>query len=370
MERYEIIKNRDNFLNRLTELNNALNITKVKQELEANNLLMANPSFWNDPNNSSIVLKNVKKEKDIIDKSSDLQEKLDDLDLYISMYDEESDTVKENATKEIDKLIDAISTELSEFEISMLLNGEYDQNDAIMEMHPGAGGTESQDWCEMLYRMYTRYAENNGFQVEVLDYQAGDEAGIKSVTFMIKGENAYGYLQSEQGVHRLVRISPFDSNARRHTSFCGVTVIPSIDKNINIEINPGDIRVDTYRASGAGGQYINKTDSAIRITHLATNIVVTCQTQRSQFQNKDAAMNVLKAKLYQKELAEKNKKIKEISGDTELNGFGSQIRSYVFQPYTLIKDHRTNFEDGNITAVMDGRIDGFINAYLKYKYTK
>ena len=257
---------------------------------------------------------------------------------------------------------------LSDFEIKMLLSKEYDDSDAIIDMHPGAGGTESQDWCSMLYRMYQRYAEREGYSIDLIDYQDGEEAGIKSVSFIVRGDKAYGKLKCEKGVHRLVRISPFDSNARRHTSFCAVSVIPELNQDIDIEIKPEDIKVDTYRSSGAGGQYINKTESAIRITHIKTGIVVSCQTQRSQFQNREFAMRVLKAKLYQLEKQSQEKKIKEISGEASENSFGSQIRSYVFHPYSLVKDHRTGFENYNVNAVMDGDLEGFINAYLKSPY--
>ena len=252
--------------------------------------------------------------------------------------------------------------------LETLLSGEYDRNNAIVSIHPGAGGTEAQDWAEMLYRMYMRFSERRGFKFKVLDYLDGDEAGIKSVSFLVEGINAYGYLKSESGVHRLVRISPFDSNARRHTSFCAVTIVPQVENDINIEINPDDVRIDTYRASGAGGQHVNTTDSAIRLTHLKTGIVVTCQNERSQLQNKEKAFQVLKSKLYQLELEEQNKKIKDINGEVSNNGFGSQIRSYVFHPYSMIKDHRTNYEIFNVDSVMDGEIDEFINAYLKSEY--
>ena len=263
-----------------------------------------------------------------------------------------------------------LKEKMSAYELSLLLKGPYDKRNAIVELHPGAGGTESQDWGSMLLRMYTRWAEQHGFSVETLDYQAGDEAGIKSVTLLIKGYNAYGYLRSEKGVHRLVRISPFDSNARRHTSFCSVDVMPELDNTIDIEINPDDLKIDTYRASGAGGQHINKTSSAVRITHLPTGVVVASQAQRSQLKNREQAMGMLKAKLYQLEEDKKAQEAAAIKGEQLEIGWGSQIRSYVFHPYNMVKDHRTNYETGNVQAVMDGDLDNFIDAYLKWQLAK
>jgi peptide chain release factor 2 len=254
---------------------------------------------------------------------------------------------------------------MEDFELQQLLSEEYDKNNAILELHPGAGGTESQDWCSMLLRMYTRWAEKHGFKVETLDYLPGDEAGVKSVTLGIKGHNAYGYLKAEKGVHRLVRISPFDASGRRHTSFVSCEVMPEFNDEIEIEIRPEDLRVDTYRSSGAGGQHINKTESAVRITHIPTGIVAACQTERSQIQNREHAMNMLRSKLYQREVEEKEKQLLEIRGEQKEIGWGSQIRSYVFHPYSMVKDHRTNVESGNVQAVMDGELDPFIDAYLR-----
>ena len=365
MENYEIIKSIDDFKTRISELEIAVNIENVKSELAKNESLMTNPNFWNDPKSSAQVLKTIKVQKDKIETFASLNELLEELQLYFEMIDESEDILAE-----IEELIPRIENELSNFEIRMLLSQPYDDNDAIVEMHPGAGGTESQDWCEMLYRMYKYYCDSMGFTIEVLDYQDGEEAGIKSVSFIVHGEKAYGYLRSEQGVHRLVRISPFDSNKRRHTSFVGVTIYPSLDEDVNIEIKPEDIRIDTYRSSGAGGQHVNTTDSAIRITHLKTGLVVTCQNERSQIQNREKAMQILKAKLYQLELEEKEKKLKELNGESTLNSFGSQIRSYVFHPYSMVKDHRTNYEEFNTEAIMNGNIEGFINAYLKSEYNK
>ena len=364
MELYEINKSLQDFKKRLDELVKAINLPKLDEELLDYEKMMNEPWFWNNQEQSKSVLKKVKvlkNKKEIYKLNNDL---IDELELYYQMHKAK----EENLENEIIEVIGKIETNLSAFENEILLSKEYDDCDAIIDMHPGAGGTESQDWCEMLFRMYKRYCERNNFTYEVIDYQAGDEAGIKSVTFIVHGINAYGYLKSEQGVHRLVRISPFDSNARRHTSFCAVTIVPQVENDINIEINPDDVRIDTYRASGAGGQHVNTTDSAIRLTHLKTGIVVTCQNERSQLQNKEKAFQVLKSKLYQLELEEQNKKIKDINGEVSNNGFGSQIRSYVFHPYSMIKDHRTNYEIFNVDSVMDGEIDEFINAYLKSEY--
>ena len=273
----------------------------------------------------------------------------------------------ESLIPEIQELLDEFVSEFDNLRIKTLLSGEYDNNNAILTLHAGAGGTEACDWTSMLFRMYTRWADKKGFTTEVLDYLDGDEAGIKSVTVQINGENAYGYLKSEKGVHRLVRISPFNANGKRQTSFSSCEVMPDIEDDIDIEINEDDLRIDTYRSSGAGGQHINKTSSAVRITHIPTNIVVQCQNERSQFQNKDKAMQMLKAKLYLLKQQENMEKLSDIRGEVSENGFGSQIRSYVMQPYKLIKDHRTNMEIGNVESVMDGGIDPFINAYLKWQ---
>lgn len=268
--------------------------------------------------------------------------------------------------KEAEKISKILNGKLEKLEIETLLDGEYDSNNAIITIHPGAGGTESQDWAEMLYRMYLKWASRNEYEIEVLDFQSGDEAGIKSVSFLVKGDNAYGYLKSENGVHRLVRISPFDANSRRHTSFAAVEVIPEIDDSIKIDISPEEIEMDVFRASGAGGQHVNKTSSAVRLKHIPTGIVVSCQTERSQFQNRDYAMKMLKSKLYKLEQENNRKKLEGIKGKSSDNAFGSQIRSYVFCPYTLVKDHRTGYEIGNIEGVMDGKIDDFLYEYLKY----
>ena len=324
---------------------------------------MQAPDFWNDPEKSNQKMRESKGLKDIVDTMNSLSSQYDDILTLIEMGYEDNDPA----------IIPDIEAELKEFKetfenirISTLLSGEYDRNNAILKLNAGAGGTESCDWCSMLYRMYTRWAERKGFALEVLDYLDGDEAGIKSVTFQINGENAYGYLKSEKGVHRLVRISPFNAQGKRQTSFVSLDVMPDIDEDVDVEIKDEDIRIDTYRSSGAGGQHINKTSSAIRITHFPTGIVVTCQNERSQFQNKDKAMQMLKAKLYMLRQEENAEKLSDIRGDVKEIGWGNQIRSYVMQPYTMVKDHRTEEESGNVNAVMDGGIDPFINAYLRW----
>lgn len=333
------------------------------QSIVADEKKISEPSFYNDMNQAQIVLKRVKEAKDNLETYNRIKENIDELEFYFDFHKTE-----QNVIKEIIDLIEKIEKELDNFEIKILLSKEYDHCDAIVELRPGAGGTESQDWTEILFRMYSRYAERNSYQLDVTDYQDGEEAGIKSVTFTVSGDKAYGYLKGEHGVHRLVRISPFDSNARRHTSFCSCTVIPIIDKEVNIEIKPEDIRIDTFRASGHGGQGVNTTDSAVRITHLQTGMSVSCQNERSQIQNRETALKILKSKLYQLELDEHEKKLREISGEPLLNRFGGQIRSYVFHPYSLIKDLRTNYEVSNVGPVMDGEIEDFINAYLRSEY--
>ena len=324
---------------------------------------MEAPGFWDNPDYSNKKMKELKNLKDTVDQINGLETQYEDIETLIEMGNEEED---ESMVEEIRGELDSFAAELETLRIGTLLTGEYDKNDAILKLNAGAGGTESCDWCSMLYRMYTRWAEKKGFSVEVLDYLDGDEAGIKSVTIQISGENAYGYLRSEHGVHRLVRISPFNAAGKRQTSFVSCDVMPDIKEDIDIEINPDDIRVDTYRSSGAGGQHINKTSSAIRITHYPTGIVVTCQNERSQFQNKDKAMQMLKAKLYMLKQEENAQKLSGIRGEVKEIGWGNQIRSYVFQPYTMVKDHRTSHETGNVDAVMDGDLDPFINAYLKW----
>ena len=324
---------------------------------------MEAPGFWDNPDYSNKKMKELKNLKDTVDQINGLETQYEDIETLIEMGNEEED---ESMVEEIRGELDSFAAELETLRIGTLLTGEYDKNDAILKLNAGAGGTESCDWCSMLYRMYTRWAEKKGFSVEVLDYLDGDEAGIKSVTFQVNGENAYGYLKSEKGVHRLVRISPFNAQGKRQTSFVSLDVMPNIEEDLDVEINDEDLRIDTYRSSGAGGQHINKTSSAIRITHLPTGIVVQCQNERSQFQNKDKAMQMLKAKLYMLKQEENAQKLSGIRGEVKEIGWGNQIRSYVFQPYTMVKDHRNSHETGNVDAVMDGDLDPFINAYLKW----
>lgn len=323
---------------------------------------MLHPDFWNDQEQAQKVINEANTLKDQVNEFKEMNELYENLELTYELVKEENDA---ELQAELETELEKLTNRLDQYELQLLLSDEYDKNNAILELHPGAGGTESQDWGSMLLRMYTRWAESKGFKVETLDYLPGDEAGIKSVTLGIKGHNAYGYLKAEKGVHRLVRISPFDSSGRRHTSFVSCDVMPEFNDDIEVEIRPEDLRIDTYRSSGAGGQHINKTESAVRITHLPTGIVVSCQTERSQIQNRERAMNMLKSKLYQRELEEKEKALAEIRGEQKEIGWGSQIRSYVFHPYSMVKDHRTGVETGNVQAVMDGDLDPFINAYLR-----
>ncbi len=323
---------------------------------------MAEPNFWNDQDTAQQIINESNALKDMVNTYKELQEKYDDLEVTYELVKEEGD---ESFMEELDEGVTSLAKALNEYELQLLLSEPYDKNNAILELHPGAGGTESQDWASMLLRMYTRWAEKKGFKVETLDYLPGEEAGVKSVTLLIKGHNAYGYLKAEKGVHRLVRISPFDSSGRRHTSFVSCEVMPELDDNVEIDVSPEELKIDTYRASGAGGQHINTTDSAVRITHVPTNTVVTCQTERSQIKNRERAMKMLMAKLYQLKIEEQQAELAEIRGEQKDIGWGSQIRSYVFHPYSLVKDHRTNFEIGNTNAVMDGELDGFIDAYLR-----
>lgn len=364
MENYEIQKAVEDYTKRIEDLYQVIDPEELRKSIISYEEEMLSPTFWDNQAHSKKVLKAVKVAKDKLVSLSDLKTSLEELELYFSMHKQEDEVMRE-----IEQLILEIETALEEFEIEILLSGEHDDNDALLEIHPGAGGTESQDWAMMVYRMYKKYCEKKGYDLEVLDYQDGEEAGIKSVSFVVHGQKAYGYLKAEHGVHRLVRISPFDSNARRHTSFCSVQVTPTTDEEIDIQIRPEDIKIDTYRSSGAGGQSVNTTDSAVRITHLPTKTVVTCQNERSQIQNRERAMQILKSKLYQAELEAQEAKIKQISKDSKENSFGSQIRSYVFHPYAMVKDHRTNFETSQTQSVMDGDIEGFINAYLKEQFS-
>ena len=324
---------------------------------------MEAPGYWDNTEKSQEGMKELKNLKDEAEDYNGLKQQYEDIETLIEMGYEESDA---SLIPEIQGELDAFVNKLESMKIKTLLSGEYDSNNAILKLNAGAGGTESCDWAGMLYRMYTRWAERKGFTVEVLDYLDGDEAGIKSVTFQVNGENAYGYLKSEKGVHRLVRISPFNAQGKRQTSFVSLDVMPDIEDEIDLDIRDEDLRIDTYRSSGAGGQHINKTSSAIRITHLPTGIVVQCQNERSQFQNKDKAMQMLKAKLYLLEQQKNAEKLSGIRGEVKEIGWGNQIRSYVMQPYTMVKDHRTNAEISNTNSVLDGNLDPFINAYLKW----
>ena len=324
---------------------------------------MEAPDFWNDVERSNEVMKLVKNLKDVLAAFEQVSNEYEEIGVLIEMAEEENDT---SLVSEIAELMESFKEHFETLRIQTLLSGEFDRNNAVLTLHAGAGGTESCDWTGMLMRMFTRWAEKKGFSTEILDYLEGDEAGVKSVTIQINGENAYGYLKSEKGVHRLVRISPFNAAGKRQTSFSSCDVMPDIDEEISIDIRDEDLRIDTYRSSGAGGQHINKTSSAIRITHIPTGIVVQCQNQRSQHQNKDKAMKMLMSKLYVLKQQENQEKLDDIRGEVTENGFGAQIRSYVMQPYTMVKDHRTGAEVSNVNGVLDGNVEPFMNAYLKW----
>ena len=337
-------------------------INKLESELKEYEKQTTNPDFWSDSKTSSLILKKITSLKSKIEEYKKIKSEFNITCELNELLSTEND---EELEKELVNNIKKIEKDVDKLEITTLLSGKYDSNNAIITLHPGAGGTEAQDWVEMLYRMYTRWANDNGYSIEELDYLPGDEAGIKSVTFLVSGEYAYGYLKGEQGVHRLVRISPFDAGGRRHTSFASAEVLPEITEDIQIDINPDDLRIDTYRASGAGGQHINKTSSAVRITHIPTNIVVACQTERSQIQNRETAMKMLKSKLLALKEKEQKNTIDELKGVQMDIAWGSQIRSYVFCPYTLVKDNRTNFEVGNVQAVMDGDLNRIYRQLFK-----
>lgn len=356
-----------NFRNNIKELGSALRIDALREEVAQLEEKTSAPDFWNDQENSGKILRQVKQLKDKIERYDALSAKLEDAITLCDLAIEEGD---ESMKDEI--LAEAAEVEAQEekMRIEVLLSGEYDHNNAIVSFHPGAGGTEAQDWAQMLYRMYTRWGESHGYNVKLVDWLDGDEAGIKSATIMVEGLNAYGYLKSENGVHRLVRVSPFDGSGRRHTSFASVEVLPEFEDDNSIELNDEDLEITAHRSSGAGGQHINKTDSAIRIVHIPTGIVVGCQTERSQLQNKETALKMLKSKLMEIKEREKLERIEDIQGNKTNIEWGNQIRSYVFMPYTLVKDTRTGYEDGNIQSVMDGNLDGFINAYLKMNAAK
>ena len=347
----------------LKELKHSLELDRKQNLVVELEKQMESPDFWNDPEQAQKTSRDLNALKESIARYKKLETAMDDIEVMMEMALEEED---EEMIPEISDMLDHFVEDFEDMRIQTLLSGEYDRDNAIVTLHAGAGGTESCDWCSMLYRMYSRWAEKHGFRCDVLDFLDGDEAGIKSITFEVNGENAFGYLKSERGVHRLVRISPFNAAGKRQTSFVSCDVMPDIEEDLNIEIDEKDIRIDTYRSSGAGGQHINKTSSAIRITHFPSGIVVQCQNERSQHMNKDKAMQMLKAKLYLLKEQENREKLSGIRGEVSDNGWGSQIRSYVMQPYTMVKDHRTSQEVSNVQSVMDGNIDPFINAYLRY----
>lgn len=358
----------ENIHKRISSIGKSLgSIEELEDKLKELENQTLEDGFWSDKKRSNSILKELKDTKYKVSIYKDLESQIKNLEEINGFLMEEDD---DNLANELQKNTKKLEKQLTTFEITILLSGKYDSNNAIITLHPGAGGTEAQDWVEMLYRMYSRWANSKGFSVKELDYLDGDEAGIKSVTALISGENAYGYLKGEMGVHRLVRISPFDSGGRRHTSFASLEVLPEITDDIELDINPDDIKMDVYRASGAGGQHINKTSSAVRLTHIPTGIVVACQTERSQVQNRETAMKMLKSKLLDLKEKEHKETIEELKGVQMDIAWGSQIRSYVFCPYTLVKDHRTNYEVGNVEAVMNGDLDGFMEAYLKYIVNK
>ncbi|WP_119184401.1 peptide chain release factor 2 [Staphylococcus cornubiensis] len=365
MELSELKRNMDSFATKLEQLRGSLDLENKETNIQEYEEMMADPQFWDDQDRAQTIIDQNNALKSVVNSYYNVAETLEEMVATHELLQEEYD---EEMKDDLEQEVIGFQAKVDQFELQLLLDGEHDANNAILELHPGAGGTESQDWTNMLLRMYQRYCEQQGFKVEIVDYQAGDEAGVKSVTMLVKGHNAYGYLKAEKGVHRLVRISPFDSSGRRHTSFASCDVIPEFNnEKIEIEINPDDITVDTFRASGAGGQHINKTESAIRITHHPTGIVVNNQNERSQIKNREAAMKMLKAKLYQLELEQKEQELAAIRGEQKEIGWGSQIRSYVFHPYSMVKDHRTNEETGNVNAVMDGEIGPFIEAYLRHQ---
>ena len=346
----------------VTDLHDALAIERSRVRLEELEQKSASPEFYDDAAASGAVFAEMGELKDRLEQYAALQTMLEDSETLLEMCAEDDDPA---LAEEADAAVNSLDAKVEELRLVTLLNGEYDANNAILTVHAGAGGTEAQDWVEMLYRMYTRFAARHNWTVKVLDYLEGDEAGIKSASILVEGHNAYGFLRSENGVHRLVRVSPFDASGRRHTSFASLEVMPELDDAITVEIKPEDIKMEVFRSSGAGGQHINKTSSAVRLIHIPTGIVVSCQNERSQFQNRDMCMKMLAAKLYQIKEREHLDKISDIKGVQNAIAWGSQIRSYVFMPYTLVKDHRTGFENGNVNGVMDGDLDGFINAYLK-----
>ncbi|WP_371932591.1 peptide chain release factor 2 [Bacillus carboniphilus] len=362
MELADIRNELEKMEKRLEDFRGSLDLETKQTRIEQLDHDMTAPDFWDDQNAAQTVINEANSLKEQVNQFNDLNSRYENIEVSLELLKEEED---EDLQTELEEELTSLTNDMNAFELELLLSDPHDKNNAILELHPGAGGTESQDWGSMLLRMYTRWGEKKGFKVETLDYLPGDEAGIKSVTLLLKGHNAYGYLKAEKGVHRLVRISPFDSSGRRHTSFVSCEVMPEFNEEIEIDIRTDDLKIDTYRSSGAGGQHVNTTDSAVRITHLPTNIVVTCQTERSQIKNREKAMKTLKSKLYQRKIEEQQQELDEIRGEQKEIGWGSQIRSYVFHPYSMVKDHRTNVEIGNTQAVMDGDLDPFIDAYLR-----
>lgn len=362
MELYEMRQGVTRTMDKLVSMGKSLNMDDKKKTLEANNTKMAEADFWNDQKAAQRLIKQTNQIKNLVDSYDRLTSSLEDLSGSVN---ELADTFDEDMNELVQEEYSDVMKDFEEFEIQVLLSGPYDNHNAILEIHPGAGGTEAMDWAGMLYRMYMRYCERKGYKITLLDYQDGEEAGVKSCSVQIEGPMAYGYLKAESGIHRLVRISPFDSNARRHTSFASVEIVPEFEDDMEIEIDDKDLEVVTMRSSGAGGQHINKTDSAVRMTHKPTGITVFSQTQRSQIQNRENCMNMLKSKLLQLKIREQEERMRNIKGEVKANEWGSQIRSYVFAPYTMVKDLRTGFEVGNIQSVMDGDLDGFIDSYLR-----
>ncbi|WP_108721248.1 peptide chain release factor 2 [Virgibacillus indicus] len=362
MELVEIRQELDKMASRIEDFRGSLDLGDKKKRIEELEMQMTAPTFWDDQNAAQNVIDEVNGLKTYVNSFEEIEERLENLEVSYELVKEEND---KELFADLNDEAAALIQHINAFELQMLLSEPYDANNAILELHPGAGGTESQDWASMLLRMYQRWADDKDFKVETMDYLPGDEAGVKSVTLLIKGHNAYGYLKAEKGVHRLVRISPFDSSGRRHTSFVSCDVTPEMTGDVDIEIRNEDIKIDTYRASGAGGQHVNTTDSAVRITHIPTNVIVTCQNERSQIKNREAAMKMLKSKLYQLEIERQQQELADIRGEQKEIGWGSQIRSYIFHPYSMVKDHRTNIDVGNTQGVMDGDIDPFIDAYLR-----
>ena len=362
MEMFEIKQHVKAMQDKIVDFRGALDLEEKEAKIKEYDEMMQAPGFWDDQRGAQEVINTANGIKSKVERFYEFETQVEELATLLEMILEEPD---DELIADLGNSVHETSEGLTDFELEVLLSGAYDANNAILELHPGAGGTESQDWAQMLYRMYTRYVEKKSYKLELLNYQAGDEAGIKSVSFKVKGLNAYGFLKSERGVHRLVRISPFDSAGKRHTSFCSCDVMPEFEGEVNIEIQDEDIKVDTFRASGAGGQHINTTDSAVRITHIPTGIIVTCQSQRSQLKNRETALQMLKSKLYQLELDKQASELATIRGEVKDIGWGSQIRSYVFHPYSLVKDNRTGYEVGNADGVMDGELDAFIDAYLR-----